>query len=208
MEETKMYEKEYESLRNELNENRKYVFERPLLIFSVACIFFDYVSKTDYVMLFPCLIILLLLFNLHFTANRLNSSARIIAYIRLFIEKNQPSNYQWETFLNAYRLKGENKGLKYYPVIYYFHIMLIIFLLLLEILLYFDGHQLNHNPDNVKIQITTIGSIALMTGAIVYFFSIWKFISPKYVRAFFEKEADDVIEIIDLIGTKKIDSNV
>jgi hypothetical protein len=202
MEDTTMYEKEYESLRNELNDNRKYVFERPLLIFSVACIFFDYVSKTDYVMLFPCLIVLLLLFNLHFTANRLNSNARIIAYIRLFIEKNQPNNYQWETFLNAYRLKGENRSLKYYPIIYYFHIVLIIFLLLLEILLYFDGHQLNQCPNNIKIQITTIGSIALIIGAIIYLFSIWKFTSPKRVKAFFEKETDSVTDIINSMRTK------
>ena len=197
-----MYEKEYESLRNELNDNRKYVFERPLLIFSAACIFFDYVSNTDYAMLFPCLIVLLLLFNLHFTANRLNSNARIIAYIRLFIEKNQPSNYQWETFLNAYRLKGENKGLKYYPIIYYFHIVLIIFLLLLEVLLYFDGHQLNQGPNYIKIQITTIGSIALLIGAIIYLLIIWKNISPKHVKVFFEKETDFVTEIIDSMETK------
>lgn len=82
MEDTRMYEKEYELLRNELNDNKKYVFERPLIIFTAACIFLDYISNTGYIMLFPCLIILLLLFNLHFTANRLNSNARIIAYIR------------------------------------------------------------------------------------------------------------------------------
>ena len=192
-----MYEKEYESLRNELNENRKYVFERPLLIFSVAFIFFGYVSGTDYVMLFPCLIILLMLFNLQFTANRLISNARIIAYIRLFIEKNEPPNYHWETFLNAYRIKGENKGLNYYPIIYYFHIVLIIFLLLLEILLYFDGHQLNQLESNIKLQITTIVSIALIIVAIIYLFAIWKYTYPKNVRRYFEKETDFVSEVID-----------
>jgi len=195
-----MYEKEYESLRNEINDNRKYVFERPLLIFSAACIFFDSVSKTDYAILFPCLIVLLLLFNLHFTANRLNSNARIIAYIRLYIEKNQPSNYQWETFLNAYRINGENKGLKYYPIIYYFHIVLIILLLFLEVLLYFDGYQYSNN---IKIQIIKIGSIVLIFSALIYLLSILKFISPKHINDNFEKETDSVAKIIDFMEIKK-----
>jgi hypothetical protein len=199
---TIMYEKEYESLRNELNDNKKYVFERPILIFTAACFVFDYVSKTDYVMLFPCLIILLLLFNLHFTANRLNSNARIIAYIRLFIEKRQPSNYQWETFLDAYRLRGENKGLKYYPLIFYFHILLIIILLLLELILYFDDHQLNLYPFMIKTQITTISSIILIVFALFYLVKIWKTISPKHVKYFFEKETDVVTEIINSMDTK------
>jgi hypothetical protein len=194
-----MYKLEYESLRNELNENRKYVFERPLIIFTAACIFFDYVSKTEYVMLFPCLIILLLIFNLHFTANRLNSNARIIAYIRLFIEKRHPKNFQWETFLEAYRFKGEMKGLKYYPLIFYFHITLIIFLLLIETLLYFDGHQLNPGAHNLKNLITTIVSMVSIIAGGIYFFLIWKSISPKQVQVFFEKETSKVVEVLALM---------
>ena len=194
-----MYQLEYESLRNELNENRRYVFERPLIIFTAACIFFDYVSKTEYAMLFPCLIILLLLFNLHFTANRLFSNARIIAYVRLFIEKKHPKHFGWETFLEAYRFKGEKKGLKYYPLIFYFHITLIIFLLLIETLLYFDGHQLNSGAHNLKNLITTIVSILSIIGGAIYFFLIWKSISPKHVQVFFEKETSKVIEVLALM---------
>ena len=191
-----MYEKEYESLRNELNENRKYVFERPLVIFTAACILFAYISESEYIILFPGLIILLLLFNLHFTANRLNSNARIIAYIRLFIEENQNDNYNWETFLNAYRIDGEQKGLKYYPIIFYFHIVMIIFLLLMEIPLYLHLHPLSQSQDKNNMLVTLIVTIALLVGAIIYLFSIMKYISPKQVKDFFEKETEKVSMII------------
>lgn len=74
-----MFEKEYETLRQELSDNKKYVFERPLLIITAAFIFSDFVLETPFAMLFPILVIYLLLFNLKFTRNRLNSSARIVS---------------------------------------------------------------------------------------------------------------------------------
>ena len=51
-----MFEKEYETLRHELNENKKYVFERPLLIITAALVLFQYISKSPFIMLLPVIV--------------------------------------------------------------------------------------------------------------------------------------------------------
>lgn len=133
-----MVEKEYESLRQEQNENRKYVFERPLLIVTAGFVLFQYTTKSHFTLIFPVIFIFLMLFNLAFTRNRLQSSARIVAYLRLMIEEQDSSDYKWETFLSKYREFEETKGLRYYPIIYWFHIIAILFILVFEVLLYLE----------------------------------------------------------------------
>ena len=190
-----MFEKEYESLRQELSENRKYVFERPLIIISVALVFFEYISKTSFIMLFPNIIIFLLLFNLKFTSNRLNSNARIVSYLRLFMEKKDPSNYKWETFLSKYRDDDKKKGLRYYPIIYKFHILIILLFVLIEILLYFDN-QIDFTFVDIKKETITIFSLVLCIIGLFYLFKIGKETSPQAMDAFFTKEIKNVEETL------------
>ena len=70
---------EYDTLRKELSESKKYVFERPLVIVGVGLGLLTTQTVTYGVVLAASLSGLLL-FNLWFTVNRLMSVARIVAY--------------------------------------------------------------------------------------------------------------------------------
>jgi len=94
---------EYETLRQELLEAKRYVFERPLAILAVAVAAIQFFDKPQAVII-PFAVALVTLFNLWFTVNRLQSAARIAAYIQLVLEA--PEEYQWvgwEKSLRAYR---------------------------------------------------------------------------------------------------------
>jgi len=186
-----MFEKEYETLRFELNDNKKYVFERPLLIITAALVAFEYVSKTTFVLLLPDIIIYLLLFNLKFTSNRLNSNARIVSYLRLAIEARDPANYSWETFLSEYRVDTHKKGLKFYPTIYYFHILTIIIFMLIETALYFDN-QIDLYFTDLKKEIITISSIVFCVVELFFLIKLGSELSPKKLAEFFNNEIIDV----------------
>jgi len=194
------FEKEYESLRQELNENKKYIFERPLVIITAAFVIFGYASDQDFIMLFPPVIIFLLLFNLKFTSNRLNSSARIVAYIRLFIEKRNSKNYQWESFLAKYRDANpkEENGLRYYPIIYWFHIISALFFLLLEALLYFENPVEFNEMMSFSSLITTI-SVTLCVIAFIFTVIIGISARPKKPRTNLKEETDAVKNVIALM---------
>jgi hypothetical protein len=76
---------EYNTLRQELLEAKRYVFERPLAIAAVAAIGLQSFEKPQHIAL-PFALSLLTLFNYWFTVNRLQSAARIVAYINLVLE--------------------------------------------------------------------------------------------------------------------------
>lgn len=132
---------EYRFLREELKSNRKLVFERPLIIAGVTFATALSLSKGGLLGVIPLPFLLILVFNLWFTMNRLRSSARIIAYIQLTHEGE--STYKWNGWENALRmhrdwqaqpdtpceLEGRDNfklydHLAYYPGIYYFHLLL------------------------------------------------------------------------------------
>jgi hypothetical protein len=133
---------EYQSLRQELLESKKYVFERPLLVAALAIAALNAVEQAS-VAVVPVLLTAFLLFNLWFTINRLFSAARIVAYIQLQLEERAGGPWQgWETSLREYRRWPKKLGkleakrivdseldkealpdaLMYYPAIYVLHI--------------------------------------------------------------------------------------
>lgn len=139
------YDQEYNHLRNEAEINKKYVFERPILILTicVAAINWGQPMQLPYI---PSFITILLCFNLLFTVNRLQSASRIIAYIQFVIEKKHEPYIGWENYLmyhRKFRFKLEKKELKeliktesardlvpkgygFYPIIYTFHIFVLL----------------------------------------------------------------------------------
>jgi len=139
-------EKEFETLRNELLQGKRYVFERPLLMIAGSIAFIQFIDK-QYAIYFPIIIIGLLSFNLWFTVNRLGSMARIVAYIQLILEDKNSKWIGWETSLSCYRkwLKLNNEtsdkikigneavydNLGYYPTIYYLHVVVSIIVFLI-----------------------------------------------------------------------------
>lgn len=136
---------EYETLRQELSESRKYVFERPLLIITLSIAAFNILDE-PFLAILPAGFAALSLFNFWFTSNRLRSMSRIIAYIQLQLEGHYYGSWiGWETSLRFYRIwqkknlsrisqiikdqKEENAvpdALMYYPPIYDLHICMMI----------------------------------------------------------------------------------
>jgi hypothetical protein len=97
---------EYDILREELNINRQFVFERPLLIVGVSFAALAGVSKESALLLQGLILfsLLLLFFNLWFTFNRLNSNARILGYLRVVHESTENVlRPGWESALSLQR---------------------------------------------------------------------------------------------------------
>jgi hypothetical protein len=95
---------EYSTLRDEILQNKKYVFERPLLIITAAGIASVKLSGEPSLAFLPLLLVIVLLSNLWFTVNRLQSNARIIAYIAVVLEPDAGVTWiGWENALRRYR---------------------------------------------------------------------------------------------------------
>lgn len=95
---------EYESLRQEITQNKKYIFERPLLVIGVIGLAASQLEKNPIALLLPAMLVSMLWLNLWFTVNRIRSTARIVAYISLILESKNERWIGWETALNKYRL--------------------------------------------------------------------------------------------------------
>ena len=120
----KLMAQEHQALRLEMAANRRFIFERPVLIITAGIAgllgFSRIGALTPSILVFttalaiPCLAVLW--FNLWFTANRLRSNARIVAYIQLVHEPSFPLQsgtlrlptprhpwIGWETALHKWR---------------------------------------------------------------------------------------------------------
>ncbi len=135
---------EYRFLRQELEMNRKFVFERPLLIVTATLTAAITLTQQEILGMISLPFLALLAFNLWFTFNRLESNARIVAYIQLVHEGDRLATVRWETALRAYRqwcfLVEEGKvkppkvspevrqydGMAFYGPIFYFHLYLAV----------------------------------------------------------------------------------
>lgn len=93
---------EYESLRQEILQNKQFIFERPLAIIAAGGIAALQLSGSTSMLALPTLVILVLSINIWFTANRIRSNARIVSYISVMIEPG--SRQPWIGWENALRL--------------------------------------------------------------------------------------------------------
>jgi len=137
-------DQEYDALRAELQDGRKYIFERPLVIAALATAGAQFLDKPPALILPPVLAVLSV-FNFWFTVNRIRSACRMVAYIQLVLEPSATVPWLgWETSLREYRKWIKRNGdastasvtsridhdavpdaLTYYPSLYYFHMGLI-----------------------------------------------------------------------------------
>lgn len=132
---------EYQTLREELLQSKKYVFERPLLIITLSIALIQFLDKHLLgLILFTA--VGLLTFNLWFTINRMVSITRISAYIQLVLEERKYGKWiGWESSLRQYRIWKQKhikelnallnskidkeaipKAQGYYKTIYYMHV--------------------------------------------------------------------------------------
>ena len=95
---------EFEALRSEIATNRRFVFERPLAIVTAGFIGVLMIPNTAWALLLIIPILGVLLYNLWFTANRLRSNSRIVAYIQLVHEPLGDCPWiGWENALHIWR---------------------------------------------------------------------------------------------------------
>ncbi len=142
---------EYKALRQEHENNRKFVFERPLIIvLGMVAAFLGVKNGGEKLLIFlPSLFLVILFFNLWFTFNRMKSSARIVTYIHLFHETEQNNHLiGWEKRLQDFRgwiKKDINQGevnqiknsvspsssMEFYSPIFAFHLICGIVIMLM-----------------------------------------------------------------------------
>lgn len=135
---------EYTTLREELLQAKRYVFERPLVIVALGVGGLT-TLQTKYAGALALVLAGLIVFNFWFTVNRLMSAARIVAYIQLALEEMKSEAFVgWESSLRYYRkwLKRDPSQTKaiidqaiekdavldamlHYPPIYQLHVALM-----------------------------------------------------------------------------------
>ena len=94
---------EYEMLREELSESKRYVFERPIALVVIAGVLLG-VERTELFPFLPPIVVAVLTFNLWFTINRLESGARIVGYLSVCHEPRGIGRWiGWENSLELYR---------------------------------------------------------------------------------------------------------
>lgn len=135
---------EYATLREELLQAKRYVFERPLVIVALGIGFLT-TLEMKYAGALALVLASLIVFNFWFTVNRLMSAARIVAYIQLALEEFAADKWiGWESSLRYYRkwLKRDSSlanilvdkemdkdaipdAMLHYPPIYQLHIAIM-----------------------------------------------------------------------------------
>lgn len=130
---------EYRFLRTELETNKKFVFERPLLIIGTGMAVLGTFYNAQAIVLGPIALLAVLYFNLWFTQNRLRSSARIVAYLQLVHETGCRASPGWESALRLYRKQDDKTvvddakvdkdrdNLMFYSPIFNFHVWMGVF---------------------------------------------------------------------------------
>jgi len=96
---------EYKALRDEMTSNRRFVFERPLIIVGISlAATLKAPDVGNSAVILALFLALVLFFNLWFTFNRIKSNSRIVAYIRVAHEGLPAERHTgWESALARYR---------------------------------------------------------------------------------------------------------
>ena len=201
---------EYDTLRNELLEAKRHIFERPLIIAALAAAGLQFLDK-PFALALPSVVALLTIFNFWFTLNRVQSANRIVAYIQLVLEPSVKLKWiGWESSLREYR-RWLNKNsdarafiddridrdavpdaLMYYPAVYYFHFALMMSAMLASVGL------LIHEPNWWRF-VFLLPTLLLVVHSIKYF-ARWR---PSQQKAWIERN-----QIIwqNVLGEDQIDS--
>ena len=162
---------EYNFLRAELESNKKFVFERPLIIIATGMAILGALYDAKAIFLAPIPFLALLYFNLWFTQNRLKSSARIVAYLQLVHETRQLKTPGWESALRNYRktkialdndklkVDTDYDNLSFYSPIFHFHVWLGAFVAAAMNFGALATHWESINPIYISLFILNFGSI-------------------------------------------------
>ena len=207
-----MIKEEYKSLRDEMRESKRYVFERPLIILTAIFALTKFVDRY-YLGFLPFVTILLLSFNLWFTVNRLRSASRIAAYIQVVHECPSDDRwFGWETFLRFQRmwLKANQKekireilkekiseeavpdALFYYPAIFIFHMTSVIITLIFSI---------SYTVNNFNL--VNLSAFMMATSVSLYFFKYCYTFRPGKMTGLIEENKVICEEVLNYIIQNK-----
>ena len=145
---------EYRSLHDEHMRNRSYMFERPLIILGVMLVAMQFIIDSSIGQFILAGFIALLYYNLSFIGNRMESDARIVAYLLLVHEPDSTKKWKgWENSLDTYRqerdkivkkitrkfkkdsLKSDrNQVFRFYPGIWWVHCVITVGILMVAII--------------------------------------------------------------------------
>lgn len=197
--------KEFEHgyLRNEIETNKKMVFERALLIAGAAFAATLLPKDAKGIELLGLPSLGALAFNLWFTVNRLKSNMRIIAYIQLFHESESNLPWiGWENSLRIYRIwlkrcKDDEKEAKvkfsnitqYDHLSFYIPIYILHIAMALAIVLFMSFRAWSTGPyQTATCELSTSFFLILNTVAFIVFL-IWVLVSyrPNDLRYGIEK---------------------
>jgi len=173
-------EKEYEVLRKELLEAKKYVLARPMLIATISLALIKFRGNTtsqDDTILFQSIFIGLYLFNLLFTIDRMKDMAKKVSYIQLIHENKKSDWIGWETSLMRYRnwqekyskdLRNIVKNIKinggkydgYYSLIHGMHILFVALFLIASISEFFSKKP-NNEINNIIVYISKFSNFSI-----------------------------------------------
>nr|MBN2278339.1 hypothetical protein [candidate division Zixibacteria bacterium] len=205
---------EYQTLRSELREGIRWIFERPLLIVTICAAAFKFLEKS-YLVFIPPSITALLLFNLWFTANRLRSAARIVAYIQVVLESDDKKNWRgWETFLREYRRWKKSRSKKevrriveekldksaipdsmmFYPPIFMFHIIIVLSALVISFCLAYNDRS---------VLFICMGACTALA-AIIFFIYAYMF-RPSLMRVLIE---ENIVVCREVMNERMLKDNV
>jgi hypothetical protein len=174
---------EYTSLREEMAQNKKYIFERPLLIVTALGVALIQLEANAYLaIILPFLLIVTLWTNLVLTVNRLGSSSRIAAYILVVLEPFSDMEWiGWERALRQHRIWMEKNSDKlddiykehsnpsavpdskmFYNPLVCFHLVIIAIAIVISLFLSYTAQ----NVWNLSWSVLSLAT----TGLFVYFY--------------------------------------
>ena len=203
---------EYRFLRQEHEANRKFVFERPLLIVGATLAAMVTLSDKGILGLLPVPFLVVLAFNLWFTFNRMQSSARIVAYIQLVHEELRLPWIGWENSLRNYRIweatraqpGRENntnspakdlpqyESMTFYGPIFYFHLVLGALLTIALVLESAALHKLMTGIYRSAELVPVIFNIVALVSFIWFFYRY----RPSQLRQAIERKRSTWLEVL------------
>lgn len=191
---------EYRSLLGEHKKNRSYIFERPIIILGLVAVAMRYFYESPIGEFGLAGLIFILCFNLWFTGNRLQSDARIVAYIQLVHEGELRAEwFGWESALRQYRrwrtLHTETGDLeklrlkkldpkvipsvlRFYPGIWMLHLVLVLLTFVVTLISGFPS----------KTVLESVGLGATLVAAIIFVIYAFGSLCPTRLKAGIELE--------------------
>jgi len=150
-------------------------------------------------------LVFILGFNLWFIGNRLQSDARIVAYIQLVHEGRFKDRwFGWENALREYRTIFKDKGAatshRFYPMIWASHIIFVLLALLVSFIILniigeFGGSKGYISIGNQNVQLSSLSEGALLVALV--FFAIYAFkFRPQNLSTRIELERDRWKEVL------------